>query len=158
MSRLDCPQPPGVPLHVVLRGAIADLPPAVRAAGCAVHAYARMATHAHVLMTPAGVRGAARLAALAGADAYDATPVLARRYLLACMRYIELNPVRAGLVRHPAQYRASSYRANALGEPDALVTPHAVYFALGRDAESRRAAYCAGFRAAVRSPRRPPAC
>jgi REP-associated tyrosine transposase len=147
-----------VPLHVVLRGAIADLPGAARAAGCAVHAYARMVTHAHVLVTPADGRGAARLAAHAAADDYDATPVIARRYLLACMRYIELNPVRAGLVRHPAQFRASSYRANALGEPDALVTPHAAYFALGRDAEARRAAYRAGFRAAARIPRRPPAC
>jgi putative transposase len=158
VSRLDCPQPPGVPLHVVLRGAIANLPRAVQAAGCAVHAYARMATHAHVLITPAGGWGAARLAALAGGDAYDATPVIARRYLLACMRYIELNPVRAGLVRHPALFRASSYRANALGEPDALVTPHAVYFALGRDAEARRAAYRSGFRAALRSLPRRPAC
>jgi putative transposase len=152
MARLDCPQPPGVPLHVVLRGAIRDLGGAARTAACAVHAYVRMTTHAHVLVTPAGALGATRLAALAGAAGCDATPVLARRYLLACMRYIELNPVRAGLVRHPAQYRASSYRANALGEPDALVSPHAVYCALGRDAPARCAAYRAGFRAALRIP------
>ena len=154
MTRLACPQAPGVPLHVVLRGAHADLPAAVEAAGCVVHAYALMATHLHLLLTPLRADGASALARRLGADALDASPVIARRYLLACMRYIELNPVRAGLVRHPADFRGSSYRANALGEPDALVTPHAAYCALGRSAEERRAAYRAGFRS--RAPR--PAC
>jgi putative transposase len=154
MARLDCPQPPGVPLHLVLRGVQSDLGEAARAAGCAVHAYARLATHAHLLVTPARAGAASALARCAGAGAVDASPVTARRYLLACMRYIELNPVRAGLVRHPAHVRASSYRANALGEADALLTPHAVYCALGRSAEARRAAYRALFR--IRAPR--PAC
>ena len=158
MSRLDCPQPPGIPLHVVLRGAVPDLSDAIHAVECALHAYACLATHAHLLITPARAAAATRLARAAGAAGYDATPVVARRYLLACMRYIELNPVRAGLVRHPADFRGSSYRANALGEADALVTPHAVYCALGRDAEARRAAYRAGFRGALRSPARRPAC
>ena len=157
MARLACPQPPGVPLHLVLRGAGADLRAAAAAAGCAVHAYARMSTHLHLLVTPWRESGASLLAARLQAAGLDASPVLARRYLLACMRYIELNPVRAGLVRHPAEFRASSYRANALGEPDALVTPHAVYCALGREAEARRAAYRAGFRAAARIPARRPA-
>jgi hypothetical protein len=112
----------------------------------------------HLLLTPARAGGASALGELAGAAGFDASPVTARRYLLACMRYIELNPVRAGLVRHPADFRGSSYRANALGEADVLVTPHAVYCALGRDAEARRAAYRAGFRAAPRSPARRPAC
>lgn len=152
MARLACPQPPGVPLHVVLRGARADLPAAVEAAGCVVHAYARMATHLHLLLTPQRAGGASVLAQRLQASDLDASPVLARRYLLACMRYIELNPVRAGLVRHPADFRWSSYRANALGEPDALVTPHAAYFALGRDAEERRAAYRATFRSRARRP------
>jgi putative transposase len=158
MSRLACPQSPGVPLHVVLRGGCADLPGAARGAGCAVHAYARLATHVHLLLTPLRAGGASALARLLQASDLDASPVTARRYLLACMRYIELNPVRAGLVRHPADFRWSSYRANALGEADPLVTPHAVYCALGRDAEERRAAYRAAFRLAPRSPARRPAC
>jgi putative transposase len=45
-------------------------------------------------------------------------------YLPACRRYIELNPVRADMVAHPAEYRWSSYRANAQGETDALLKPH----------------------------------
>jgi putative transposase len=158
MARLACPQPPGIPLHLVLRGAREDLPAAAAETECAVHAYARMATHLHLLLTSSRPGGATLLAERLLAREFDASPVLARRYLLACMRYIELNPVRAGLVRHPAEFRASSYRANALGEPDALVTPHAVYCALGRDAASRSAAYRAGFRAAARSPGRRPAC
>jgi len=152
MSRLACPQPAGIPLHAVLRGAQAELPAALQAAGCVVHAYAFMATHLHLLLTPLRADGASALARRLGADELDASPVIVRRYLLACMRYIELNPVRAGLVRHPADFGRSSYRANALGEPDALVTPHAAYFALGRSAEERRAAYRASFRS--RRPRR----
>lgn len=147
MSRVACPQPAGVALHVVLRGARAELPAALQAAACVLHAYALMTTHAHLLLTPLRADGATQLAHCLRASDLDASPVLARRYLLACMRYIELNPVRAGLVRHPAQFRRSSYRANALGEPDALVTPHAAYCALGRSGEERRAAYRRGFSA-----------
>jgi putative transposase len=61
------------------------------------------------------------------------------------MRYIELNPVRARVVAWPQQYRWSSFRANALGQDDALIAPHAHYCALGRDAGSRQAAYRALF-------------
>lgn len=58
-------------------------------------------------------------------------------YLLACQRYIEQNPVRAGMVGHPAEYRWSSYRANAQGESDPLVVPHSLYAALGSDPLAR---------------------
>lgn len=51
--------------------------------------------------------------------------------MLACYRYIELNPVRAQMVEHPFDYRWSSYRANAQGEPSELLTPHPLYLALG---------------------------
>ncbi|SFF08499.1 hypothetical protein [Nitrosomonas sp. Nm166] len=66
--------------------------------------------------------------------------------MLACQRYIELNPVRAGMVAHLAEYRWSSYRANAQGETDALVKPHPLYLALGLDDAGRQAAYRALFR------------
>lgn len=163
MARLACPLLPGVPLHLVLRGA-APLAPEralerLRAASAApVHAYVLMGTHAHLLLTPPRADAVAGVQRALGADALDASPVTTRRYVLACMRYIELNPVRAGLVRHPAHYRWSSYRANALGEADALLTPHALYCALGRTPEERRAAYRATFRAAARSPAPRSAC
>ena len=70
----------------------------------------------------------------------------ANRYLLACQRYIELNPVRAGIVEHPAECRWSSYRANAQGEADALLKPHPLYEALGLDSASRQSAYRELFR------------
>jgi putative transposase len=54
-------------------------------------------------------------------------------YLLACYRYIELNPVRAGMVAHPGEYPWSSYRTNADGVPDPRISPHAEYLRLGRD-------------------------
>jgi putative transposase len=76
---------------------------------------------------------------------YDATPIRARAQLFSCMRYIEVNPVRAGLARHPGDYPWSSYRTNALGEDSDLVTFHPHYAALGRSPEARRAAYAALF-------------
>ena len=62
-------------------------------------------------------------------------------YLLACYRYIELNPVRGGLVEHPRVFPWSSHGANAFGECDALVSPHEVYSQLGRHDAARRAVY-----------------
>jgi putative transposase len=178
MPRLACPEEPRVTLHVVQRGRarsacfsraddrVAYLD-ALRACSererCAVHAYALMGNHVHLLFTSARAEGAARLmpalaaryarhlaSAYGHAEAlweepYDATPVHARRHLLACMRYIEENPVRAGLAAHPAAYRWSSYRANALGGDDPVVTPHVHYYSLGRSPSARREAYAASF-------------
>lgn len=62
-------------------------------------------------------------------------------YLLACYRYVELNPVRAKIVPEPSQYRWSSYRSNALGIPSSLITPHAVWTGLGQTIEERCMAY-----------------
>jgi REP-associated tyrosine transposase len=132
-------------------------------AECSVHAWALMGNHVHLLFTSARAHGAARLvpalvaryahhlASAYGHDGavweerYDATPVYTRAQLLFCMRYIEENPVRAGLVAHPGAYPWSSYRCNALGEDSAPVTPHPHYCSLGRSAEERRAAYAALF-------------
>jgi putative transposase len=72
---------------------------------------------------------------------YRATPVDTDRYLFACYRYIERNPVRAGMVEDPHDYLWSSYRANALGARDPLVTVHDRYRELAGDDESRRRAY-----------------
>jgi putative transposase len=122
-----------------------------------------MGNHVHLLLTSVRAAGPARLMPADAAryaryvpdgygqedglweELYDATPVNARRQLLACMRYIEENPVRAGLVHPPGAYHWSGYRANVLGEGDALVTPHPHYFSLGRSPEQRRAAYAALF-------------
>ena len=64
---------------------------------------------------------------------------------VACSRYIELNPVRAGMVAHPRDHAWSSYRANAHGAPDPIVTQHPLYAALGRSRVERKDAYRALF-------------
>ena len=76
---------------------------------------------------------------------YKATLLDSERYLLTCSRYIELNPVRARMVKEPADYPWSSFHYNALGREDRLVSPHIVYEALGRDELSCRSNYNALF-------------
>jgi putative transposase len=63
------------------------------------------------------------------------------RYFLACMRYIEMNPVRARLSSNPADFEWSSYGQNITGEPTGLISPHAEYLNLGRDAAERAKSY-----------------
>ena len=132
--------------------------------GCRVHAYVLMTNHVHLLLTPARAEAPAALMKALGQRYVQYVNRVYRRsgtlwegrfrsclaqedtYLLACQRYIELNPVRADMVSHPAEYRWSSYRANAQGEADKLVRSHPLYDALGTDAESRQAAYRELFR------------
>lgn len=72
---------------------------------------------------------------------YRATAVEAENYLFECMRYIELNPVRAGMVAQAREHVWSSYRANAEGTVDALVTQHGLYRRLAKEDKERRIAY-----------------
>lgn len=124
-----------------------------------MHAYVLMTNHVHLLMTSADADGIPQLMKLLGQryvrhvnraqqrtgtlweGRYRSCLVDTEGYLLACHRYIELNPVRAGLVGHPAEYPWSSYRANALGEGDPVLSPHPVMGSLGRDPAERQAAY-----------------
>jgi REP-associated tyrosine transposase len=112
---------------------------------CAVHAYCLMTNHVHLLLTPQAEDGCAlmmkRLAQCYAQHVnkaherngslwqgrFHSCLVTTERYALACYRYVELNPVSAGMVRHPADYRWSSYRANAEGTPDWLIEPHSSY-------------------------------
>lgn len=127
--------------------------------GCKVHAYVLMTNHVHLLVSSARAEGIGALMKALGQRYVQYVNRTYKRsgtlwegrfkscltqedgYLLACQRYIELNPVRAGMVEHPAEYRWSSYRANAQGEVDALLQPHDLYEALGLDSVSRQAAY-----------------
>jgi putative transposase len=129
--------------------------------GCAVHAYALMTNHVHLLVTPQAPGGVSRMMQTLGRryvryinDAFGRTGTLwegrykaclidSEEYVLACYRYIELNPVRAAMVAEPERYRWTSYARNALGAADPLVSPHATYRALGRDDIERHARYAA---------------
>jgi putative transposase len=131
---------------------------------CQIHTYALMTNHVHLLVTPETEIGIAKLMQAIGRryvqyinrsyhrtgslweGRYKSSVIQAQTYLLTCMRYIELNPVRATMVRDPGQYRWSSYRYNALGQADARITPHPVFLALDRNATARQAAYRALFR------------
>jgi putative transposase len=125
----------------------------------AIHAYVLMTNHLHLLATPTtadalpktlqrvGTRyamylnGARDRSGSLWEGRYRACPVESERYLLACSRYIEQNPVRAGLAQHPREFRWSSYRGNAGERADALLTPHPVYRALGATDTERARAY-----------------
>lgn len=132
--------------------------------GCRIHAYVLMTNHVHLLVSAdRGESPGALMKALgqryvqyfnrtyrrSGSlweGRYRSCLTQAEEYLLTCQRYIELNPVRAGMVEHPADYRWSSYRANAQGEENALVTPHEMYLGLGTTEASRLTAYRELFR------------
>jgi putative transposase len=129
------------------------------ATGCEVHAYVLMTNHVHLLLTPQEEQSAGALMKRLGQRyvqyvnrTYDRSGTLwegrfrssiiqEEGYFLACQRYIELNPVRAGMVKQPEEYRWSSCRVNALGEEGSLLTPHSVYLALGGSRKAREAAY-----------------
>ncbi len=78
---------------------------------------------------------------------YKSTLIDSERYLLTCMRYIEMNPVRAEMVAHPGDYPWSSYRANGQGNAEGLIVPHELYQSLGRTDGERQSAYRQLFRA-----------
>jgi putative transposase len=126
---------------------------------CHIHAYVLMTNHVHLLLSAGSRTGPSVLMRRLGQHyvqyfnrrqgrsgtlwegRFRSCLVDSERYLLVCQRYIELNPVRARMVEMPEAYPWSSYRANALGAADPLVTPHLVYTGLGRHDVDRRAAY-----------------
>ena len=163
-----------VPLHIVQRGHNREpcffveedyfaylhwLGEALKEAHAALHAYALMTNHVHLLLTPRRAAAVPKLVISLGRryvqyinttyrrtgtlwdSRYKSSLIQAETYLLSCMRYIELNPVRAAMVEDPARYRWTSCRGNALGQASALLTPHPVYLQLGATDEARRSAY-----------------
>lgn len=126
---------------------------------CAVHAYCLMSNHVHLLLTPDVARACACLMRDLGRRyvryfnrRYERSGTLwegrfrsciaqSARYVVACYRYIESNPVRAGMVDRAAAYRWSSHAANSGMRGDPLVTPHTEYLALSAGDEARHAAY-----------------
>lgn len=133
-------------------------------AECRLHAYVLMTNHVHLLLTPRRAAAVPRLVMSLGRryvqyinrshrrtgtlwdSRYKSSVIQAETYLLACMRYIESNPVRAAMVEDPAHYRWTSYRHNGLGQPDSRLSPHPLYLALGGADRERQVAYRALFR------------
>jgi len=126
---------------------------------CDIHAYVLMTNHVHLLITPYREDGISKVMQSLGRKyvqyfnyqyrrsgtlwegRYKSTLMDSERYLLTCYRYIELNPVRAGMVEHPSHYPWSSYGANAKGNKSDLVVSHEFYIRLGATDKARRQAY-----------------
>ena len=127
--------------------------------GCEIHAYVLMTNHTHILATPREAVSVSKMMQHLGRHyvpyinrkyertgtlwegRFRAATVETSAYLLACYRYIELNPCRAGMVQHPQAYRWSSYQRNGLLSKDDLITPHPEYQNLGSSDEKRAVNY-----------------
>ncbi|WP_166425467.1 transposase [Paraglaciecola sp. 20A4] len=129
-----------------------------------IHAWVLMTNHVHLLCTSQMSNGVSLMMQSLGRQyvryfnlSYKRTGTLwegrfrsclvqTENYLLQLYRYIELNPIRAGMVDEPSAYKWSSYQINALGKESALCVPHALYLALGDNKAQRQSAYRALFK------------
>ncbi|HUQ73646.1 MAG TPA: transposase [Burkholderiales bacterium] len=127
--------------------------------GCALHAYCLMTNHVHLLMTPPAEGACGTLMRELGQryvqyfnrrhertgtlweGRFRSCLVESREYVLWCHRYIEMNPVRAGLAPQPSAYRWSSHEGNVGSSDNPLLRPHAEYTALAEEPAARQAAY-----------------
>ena len=132
--------------------------------GCAIHAYVLMTNHIHLLVTPKDeqslgqmmkrlsqryvqyINRTYRRSGTLWGGRFRSCITQGEDYVLACYRYIELNPVRAGMVDHPSEYPWSSFGANGQGKPNLLLTPHQIYIEIDQDAERRISLYRELFR------------
>jgi len=130
-----------------------------REQGVDIHAYVLMTNHLHLLLTPQQDQGLPKMMQAVGRSyvqifnkvhgrtgtlwegRYRSTLIQTERYLLACMAYIDLNPVRAGLAESAEAFNWSSYKHLSGQKIDKLVTPHALYWGLGNTPFAREAAY-----------------
>lgn len=124
-----------------------------------LHAFVLMTNHVHLLMTPQDSDGISRVMQSVGRDyvryfnnqyqrsgtlfegRHKSSLIDSDRYFLQCHRYIELNPVRAQMVEHPALYHWSSYQHYGVGKQISCLTPHSLYLCLGQSRETRMQAY-----------------
>ena len=132
---------------------------AARAHCVDIHAWVLMTNHVHLLASSRQENGISNLMQSIGRryvlyfnkrhnrsgtlweGRFRSCLIDSEHYLLRCYRYIEMNPVRAGMVSGPEQYPWSSYKCNALGKPSRLVVPHEQYLLLGRSPQQRAVAY-----------------
>jgi putative transposase len=131
---------------------------------CSIHSYVLMTNHVHILLTPRKRHSVGDLMKRLGQryvqhvnrtykrsgtlweGRFRSSLIQQEQYLFTCQRYIEMNPVRAEMVKHPGEYRWSSYRTNGQGEKSEVITYHALYQSLGSTDEERQIAYRELFR------------
>lgn len=182
MARRPRLEIPGVPQHIIQRGNnraacfFSDddrrlylwcLRDASAKHRCAIHAYALMSNHVHLLVTPLSVGGVAGLMQDLGRKyvrmlnaihertgtlwegRYKSCLVDSASYYLVCHRYIELNPVRASIVEQPGDCAWSSHQHYAYGRRDRLIEEHSLYRDLGGSQAERQSAFRALFAEAL---------
>ena len=138
---------------------LADLKEAALKNNCAIHSYVLMTNHVHLLVTPFSDHGVSHMMQDLGRKyvryinhvykrtgtlwegRYKSSLIDSHKYLFTCMRYIELNPVRASMVSHPSEYRWSSYACNAVGEVNSLISKHVLYTELANSKSKRLYVY-----------------
>ena len=136
-----------------------DIKHSLSKAGCYLHAYVIMTNHLHLLITPENKEQLAKfMQSLANRyvryynanhqrtgtiweGRFKSCLVDSEQYLFTLYKYIEMNPIKANMVEDIANYRWSSYRHNALGETDELITEHDLYKELGVTTEQRYKQY-----------------
>jgi putative transposase len=134
---------------------------------CAIHAYVLMTNHVHLLLTPTRAGNVARMMQDVGRvyvrtinllhgrtgtlwdGRFKSSLIDSETYLLYCHRYIEMNPVRAGMVGHSKDYPWSSHEHYAIGRSNPLITEHALYRELNSHEARRREAFAALFSTAL---------
>ena len=127
--------------------------------GCLIHSFVLMTNHVHLLITPCRSESAGMLMKRLGQHyvqyvnrtykrsgtlwegRFRSCIVQQQEYLLTCQKYIEMNPVRSGMVKHPREYRWSSYLINAEDKTSELITPHPLYQDFGRTEAERQSVY-----------------
>lgn len=125
----------------------------------AIHAFVMMTNHTHLLLTPRDDNTVSLMMQYLGRHyvrrfnqvhnrtgtlwegRYKSSLVDSDRYVLACYRYIENNPVKANMVSSPGKYRWSSYHANARGVDSSILTAHPCYEQLAKTKQARLRAY-----------------
>lgn len=135
---------------------LAEYAPAFKVA---IHAYVLMDNHLHLLVTPETADGLPKLMQAVGRryvryfndrhgrtgtlweGRYRSTVIETERYLLTCMAYIDLNPVRAGMVAQAGDHVGSSHAHYVGLRQDKLITPHPLWWTLGNTPFAREAAY-----------------
>jgi putative transposase len=133
-----------------------------------VHSYTLMTNHFHLVATPRVATGLSDVMQAVGTKyvryfnrrytrtgrlfegPFKASVIETEEYWFTCMRYVELNAVRAGLVADPVDYQWSSYRANAFGVSDTLIVQHPMYLSLGESGSCRRERWRALCRETIR--------
>ena len=131
---------------------------------CLIYGYCFMKNHIHIIVQPTLMDSLSKMLKLVAGrytryinkiykrtgtlweGRFKSSPIEQERYLLGCIRYIEMNPVRAKLVKDPRDYRWSSYSKRAFGEDDPILDSDPYYLELGKTSRERREAYRVWFK------------